>query len=288
MRCFWEIKDGEVHVNYITHVLCTQCLRGPLARTLQLRATFFDAFTDIGSEHAKAFLVAKLQRAGADPAAATLRAGVDAPRRVAAGGGGAHQLAPEMVLQIESAMERVLDRRLASALPSALAAMQLAPEAVQVNINSSGRSNGDLRRINVPPPQSPHAEMMLMRDTLLVTDFLKEKAAELVSDNEEKMRLPQAMKSFFSNCVREKKRAAMEGGVPLPMVGQIGRAQVHYRQSDRPLMEQVWVELQHYRNELLQGIRHRIRASAAAGSSSGAAATEATEPRSRSRSTSRA
>ena len=54
-------------------------LPGPLAARIQLRASFFDAFTDIGSAHAKAFLLAKLARAAAEPVAAQLRAEVGGP-----------------------------------------------------------------------------------------------------------------------------------------------------------------------------------------------------------------
>lgn len=49
---------------------------------MQLRSSYFDAFTDIGSAHAKAFLLAKLARAAAEPVAAQLRAELDGPSEV--------------------------------------------------------------------------------------------------------------------------------------------------------------------------------------------------------------
>ena len=54
-------------------------LPGALAARMQLRASYFEAFSDIGSAHAKSFLLAKLARAAAEPMAAQLRAEVDGP-----------------------------------------------------------------------------------------------------------------------------------------------------------------------------------------------------------------
>jgi hypothetical protein len=53
--------------------------------------------------------------------------------------------------------------------------LQLAPEAVQVNLNSSRRSNADLRRINLPPPSTPEEAAELARNTLLVSSYLQNK-----------------------------------------------------------------------------------------------------------------
>ena len=64
-------------LNFTAFVVFVNRLPGPLAKTLHLRSSFFDAFTDIGSQQAKAFLEAKLRRAAADPAAAQLRSEVD-------------------------------------------------------------------------------------------------------------------------------------------------------------------------------------------------------------------
>jgi len=60
-------------------VLFVNKLPGILAARMQLRASYFDAFTDIGSAHAKSFLLAKLARASAEPVAAQLRSEVDGP-----------------------------------------------------------------------------------------------------------------------------------------------------------------------------------------------------------------
>jgi len=64
-------------LNYIAFIIFVNSLSGPLAKTLHLRSSFFDAFSDIGSESAKTFLEAKLKRAESDPAAARLRSEVD-------------------------------------------------------------------------------------------------------------------------------------------------------------------------------------------------------------------
>lgn len=71
--------DGVLWLNYLAFVVFINNLPGPLAKTLHLRSSFFDAFTDIGSQSAKIFLEAKLKRAANDPAAAQLRAETDGP-----------------------------------------------------------------------------------------------------------------------------------------------------------------------------------------------------------------
>ena len=71
--------DGVPWLNYIAFVVFVNNLPGPLAKTLHLRSSFFDAFSDIGSQSAKCFLEAKLRRAANDPAAAQLRNETDGP-----------------------------------------------------------------------------------------------------------------------------------------------------------------------------------------------------------------
>ena len=75
-------KDGTLYLNFTACVLFVNKLPGPLASRMQLRSSYFDAFTDIGSAHAKAFLIAKLARAAAEPVAAQLRAELDSPSEV--------------------------------------------------------------------------------------------------------------------------------------------------------------------------------------------------------------
>ena len=262
MRCYWEIEKGKVNANFVMHIVCTHHLRGPLARTLQLRATFFDAFSDVGSERAKAFLVAKLQRAAADPAADALRAGIG-PSPSSSLDQIVDALEGRIVHMLEGRMQLCIRRELAAALPPALRLMQLAPEAVQVNLNSSRRSNPDLRGINVPPPLDRDAETALIQDTLLVTTFLTQKFAASDLHAEVKKRAVQGFKSCFSCHLKVRKQTSM-AGAQLPMAGQIGRAQVQYRQSDRPLMEQIWGELREHREQLVERIVSRIAAAAAA------------------------
>jgi len=76
MKCYGIVEEGVVKLNYTAYVVFMQRLPGTLTRELQLRATFFDAFTDIGSQQARSFLAAKLRRAESDPAAAHLRSEV--------------------------------------------------------------------------------------------------------------------------------------------------------------------------------------------------------------------
>ena len=78
-RCYSVVIDGVLWLNYLAFVVFVNNLSGPLARTLHLRSSFFDAFTDIGSQSAKCFLEAKLKRASRDPAAAHLRSETDGP-----------------------------------------------------------------------------------------------------------------------------------------------------------------------------------------------------------------
>lgn len=66
-----------LRLNFTAYVVFVNRLPGPLAKTMQLRSSFFDAFTDIGSHQTKIFLEAKLKRAAADPAAAQLRSEVE-------------------------------------------------------------------------------------------------------------------------------------------------------------------------------------------------------------------
>lgn len=78
-RCYSMVIDGVLWLNYLAFVVFVNNLPGPLAKTLHLRSSFFDAFTDIGSQSARSFLEAKLKRAAEDPAAAHLRSETDGP-----------------------------------------------------------------------------------------------------------------------------------------------------------------------------------------------------------------
>ena len=78
-RCFSTVEDGVLWLNYISFVVFVNGLPGPLAKTLLLCSSFFDAFTDIGSRSAKAFLEAKLKRAAGDQVATQLRSDTDGP-----------------------------------------------------------------------------------------------------------------------------------------------------------------------------------------------------------------
>jgi hypothetical protein len=78
-RCYSMVIDGVLWLNYLAFVVFVNNLPGPLAKTLHLRSSFFDAFTDIDSQLARSFLEAKLRRAANDPAAAQLRAEADGP-----------------------------------------------------------------------------------------------------------------------------------------------------------------------------------------------------------------
>jgi hypothetical protein len=76
-RCFSAEEDGVLWLNFISFVVFVNGLPGPLAKSLNLRSSFFDAFSDIGSHAAKTFLEAKLQRAAGDQAASQLRSETD-------------------------------------------------------------------------------------------------------------------------------------------------------------------------------------------------------------------
>lgn len=101
-----------LYLNFMACVLFVNKLSGTLAARMHLRSSFFDAFTDIGSSHAKSFLLAKLARASAEPVAAQLRAEVDGPSAAAV----SSDVAPQ---SIEAAVTRALE----SVLPRMTAAM---------------------------------------------------------------------------------------------------------------------------------------------------------------------
>lgn len=233
-KCFAFVEDGVLRLNFLASVVFLNGLPGPLAKTLQLRGSFFDAFTDIGSQQAKAFLLAKFQRAAADPAAAQLRGEVDGP----AGGrdGNLLRLFPELMehftLSVKG-MFQELSQELRHEVRVAVSSLQLAPEAVQ------------------DTPKAAHA---LASDTLLVTDFLKQKFGEAghgVPLSEVIQRLAvQSFKNYFSVTLKAVKTEEL-GAAALPLAGQILRAQVHYRRGDRPLMEGVWVTTQPYRRQVV-------------------------------------
>lgn len=79
IKCYGIVEEGVLKLNYLAYVVFMQRLPGVLARRIHLQASFFDAFADIGSSQARAFLAAKFQRAAADLAAAHLRGEVDPP-----------------------------------------------------------------------------------------------------------------------------------------------------------------------------------------------------------------
>jgi hypothetical protein len=174
---------------------------------------------------------------------------------------------PLLVRDLQPCLQDMMARALASALPVALRSVQLSPDAVQVNINSSGRSNADLRSINLPPPESEEEEARaLASDTLLVSVFLKRKFAEVRADGVVLSAVTQAravkgVLGNFSSALKVAKARAM-GAVPVPYAGQIGRAQVHYRYSDRPLMERVWTETEPFRALLVTRLQRELAAAA--------------------------
>ena len=79
LSCFAVKADGILLLNFTACILFVNKLPGVLAARMQLRASYFDAFTDIGSAHAKAFLLAKLTRSALDPVAKQLCVEVDGP-----------------------------------------------------------------------------------------------------------------------------------------------------------------------------------------------------------------
>jgi len=255
MRCYYEHSDGDLRVNFVMYVVFLQQLRGPLAQSMQLRASFFDAFADIGSQQAKTFLAAKLARASSDAAAIQLRQNID---------GAAVTLAPDSMQQLTQnlrgalvqdfigVMQQYVRQEVAAALPTSLRALHLAPEAVQVNINASRRSNVDLLAINLPVPSDGEARKRLAKDTLLVSQYLRQKFAETSLSKQSQQLSIAKMSTVYSNVLKVKKWQTTVGDAPI--VGQIGRAQMHYTHADHPLMEQVWSELRDFREGVVQRV----------------------------------
>jgi len=103
MKCYGIIEDGVLKLNYLAYVVFMQRLPGVLARRMHLQASFFDAFADIGSSQARAFLAAKFQRVASDPAAAHLRGEVDPPTLVTIESGlNAQQKRPRTDVNVET------------------------------------------------------------------------------------------------------------------------------------------------------------------------------------------
>jgi hypothetical protein len=246
MRCYHEHSDGDLRVNFVMYVVFLQQLRGPLARSMQLRASFFDAFADVGSQQAKAFLAAKLARASSDAAATQLQQNVDVTAAMPA------LFSRRVVEGLRGELQEYVRREIATALPTSLRALHLAPEAVQVNINASRRSNAELLAINLPVPSDGEARKRLAKDTLLVSQYLRQKFAE-TSLSEQSQRLSVAgLCAVYSHMLKVKKQQTTVGDAPV--VGQIGRAQMHYTHADRPLMEQLWSELREFREGVVQRV----------------------------------
>jgi hypothetical protein len=263
--CHAFVEDGVLWLNLTGFVVFVNRLQGKLAKALQLRGSFFDAFADVGSQQAKAFLEAKLRRAAADPAAAELRAGIDGPATALMTQGSIHELAAALQGALVGAMQGVIEqcvrREVRAALPVVLDVAQLAPEAVQVNINAPSRSNADLRRINLVPPETAEEEAELVDGTLLVTKYLRQKFAHEDLSPLVRERAVQSFRSFFSTLLKTRKAAATAPD-NMPMAGQIGRAQVHYRHADRPLMDQVWEAAAEHRALLVKKLEADVNSAA--------------------------
>jgi hypothetical protein len=237
-------------MNFVAFVIFINHLRGPLAKSIQLRGSFLDAFTDIGSSQAQNLLVAKLRRAQSDLAAVQLRGEVDAVVLPESG---------RLVLSREDVRAAVKD-----AVMEVLTALRLQPEAAQVNINSSVRHNSDLRAINVPAPASQEEADALADATLLVTTYLRQKFATTELDELVQKHAVTAFKSRFSSTLKDFKMEVMEAaGEEMPVVGQIGRAQPHYVKGDRDLMDEVWERLQVERRQVVRKVQARLAAWAA-------------------------
>jgi hypothetical protein len=233
-------------MNFVAFVVFINHLRGPLAKSIQLRGSFLDAFTDIGSEQAQRLLAAKLQRAQGDLAAIQLRGEVDASVALPESG--------RLVLSREDVRAAVKD-----AVVEVLTALRLQPEAAQVNINSSARHNSDLRAINVPVPKSEEEADALADETLLVTTYLRQQFATTELDELVQRQAVAAFKSRFSSTLKDYKMEVMEAaGEEMPVVGQIGRAQPHYVKGDRDLMDEVWERLQVERRQVVRKVQARL------------------------------
>ena len=54
-RCFSEEIEGVLWKNFTMFVISVDHLRGPLAKIMQLRGSFLDSFTDVGSQQTRIF-----------------------------------------------------------------------------------------------------------------------------------------------------------------------------------------------------------------------------------------
>jgi len=155
-------------------------------------------------------------------------------------------LAPDSMQQLV----QHLGGALVAALPAALRALHLAPDAVQKNNNASRRSNAELLTINLPVPEDAAAQQRLAKDTLLVSSYLRKKFAETSLSETAQRQSVAGFRSMYSQALKMKQRELGDA----PMAGQMGWAQMHYTHTDRPLMDQGWADLGDFREALVRRI----------------------------------
>jgi hypothetical protein len=257
--CFAMFAEGKLLLNFVAVVIFVNKLPGVLAKRMQIRSSLLDAFTDIGSVHAKAFLEAKLSRAGIDPVAADLRAEVDGPSNIPLAEVSTLSFSIAMAnleTRLNESLQKTMLEALRVALPPALSLAQLAPEAVQVNLNTSRRSNADLRRINLPPPSSDEDSHVLARNTLTVSVYLLEKLTNEPGVYPRVARhVLQKYRGPFSAYAKKRKQEL--GSVTF--VGQLGRSQVHYTHSDRHFLDECWANTTQTRSRILEEVISEFR-----------------------------
>jgi hypothetical protein len=130
----------------------------------------------------------------------------------------------------------------------------LARLPLQVNLNTTARSNANLALIDVPMPSDQAQLRALARDTVTLSGFLKRKFSELELSSEEKHLARSKVSNAFGHLAKLRKLASGS----LEYAGQINRAQVHYRLQDLPLLEGVWDETEPLRRYVVAELRARV------------------------------
>jgi hypothetical protein len=125
---------------------------------------------------------------------------------------------------------------------------------IQVNLNTTARSNANLALIDVPAPANQAETAALVRDTVTVSGFLKRKFSGLDLNSAEQRMARTSYMAAFGYVAKLRK---LQSG-DLNFAGQINRAQVHYRLSDLPLLEGVWEETQALRDYFIEANRNRL------------------------------
>lgn len=265
LRCEHIKRQQQARrINHIAAVFFVNACEGPLAVQISVNNSFFAHFAEIGSHHAREYFEARTRRAGADPAAAVLRAesnGTDTNMTEVV----RHSIREncESILALVREDRERLIARFDALLQRVDALEGLQPGALHISLNSSTRDAAQARLANLRQPANRAEAQELTRRTLLISTFISARAREdrPTATDAQRKRFIAAIKSAFSysamNAVRRRQR---ERGEAVPRAGQIARSQYHYVTSDEALLRATWEQLRDLRDEYWERVMGRSAA----------------------------